>query len=377
MVKRSKKLRIGVIFGGRSGEHEVSIASAQSVMQALDKNKYEVIPIGITKLGQWVAGDRAAQFLKDGVQRLPFKTIFTPDPTEQKIVTVDDALQPTVQNQLDVIFPMVHGPYGEDGTLQGLLELANIPYVGAGVLGSAAAMDKIIQKQLTAQAGIPSVDYLAVRDSEWTSKPNEILQMIEDRFAYPIFTKPANLGSSVGIAKCHNHQELKQGIMEALRYDRKCVVEQGIEKAREIEVALLGNDAPQASVPGEIISSNEFYDYDAKYVDGKSREVIPADLPQGIVKQIQEYAVSSFVALELSGMARADFLVDPVTLAVYLNEINTIPGFTAISMYPKLWQGSGMPYPQLLDRLIELAIERHALKNKLITAYQPKNDWYK
>ncbi|OGY51803.1 MAG: D-alanine--D-alanine ligase A [Candidatus Buchananbacteria bacterium RIFCSPLOWO2_01_FULL_56_15] len=358
--KTQKKLTVGVIFGGRSGEHEVSLVSAASVIKALDKKKYRVVQIGIAKDGAWVT-------------QKPMAALKSGKPAKQ-----GSRLMPErVLNRCDVVFPVLHGSYGEDGTVQGMLEMANVAYVGGGVLGSAAAMDKVVQKQLCDQAGLPSVNYVWFLSKDWRKNKPAILQRINYKLRYPMFTKPANLGSSVGIGKCHDRQELIAGINDAARYDRKVIVEQGIEPMHEIEVAVLGNDHPRASVPGEIVSSNEFYDYDAKYVDGKSQAVIPAKLPQSVKREIQRIAVLAFKVLDLSGMARVDFLVKRGSYKVYLNEVNTIPGFTSISMYPKLWAASGVPYPQLLDRLITLALERYREKAALATSYRPKEDWYK
>ncbi|MFA6254532.1 MAG: D-alanine--D-alanine ligase family protein [Patescibacteria group bacterium] len=382
-ISKKNKIKVGVIFGGRSGEHEVSIVSAQSVMKALDRNKYEVIPIGVTKEGKWIAGPQAVQFLKEGLKKLPFKSVLTPDPTEKHLVKVKEKGLVPLKSQgssitnLDVVFPLIHGTYGEDGKLQGLLELANIAYIGAGVLGSALGMDKIVQKQLFAEVGLAITKYTWFLSQDWPRKRKNILSQLEKELKYPMFTKPANTGSSVGVGKCHNQKELILGIGDASQYDRKVIVEQGINNISEIEVAVLGNDNPKASVPGEIIASNEFYDYDAKYVDGKSQAIIPAKLPQAVVKKIQRMAVEAFKVLDLSGMARVDFLVTKGRYQIYLNEVNTIPGFTSISMYPKLWQASGLSYSDLLGELIKLAIERFKEKNKLKTSYQPKQDWYK
>ncbi len=380
---KKRKLSIGVIFGGRSGEHEVSIVSAQSVMKVLNREKYEVIPIGITKEGKWIAGPEAVKFLKEGIKKLPFKSVLPPDPTEKRLVRVKEkTLVPVSQQkqtftQLDVIFPLIHGTYGEDGKLQGLLELANIAYVGAGVLGSALGMDKIVQKQLFSQAGLLVTKYTWFLSQDWLKKRKSILSRLQRELKYPMFTKPANTGSSVGVGKCHNLKELILGISDAVRYDRKVIVEQGINNIHEIEVAVLGNNNPKASIPGEVIASNEFYDYDAKYVDGKSQAIIPAKLPKAVTKKIQNIAIAAFTALDLGGMARVDFFVSRATYKIYLNEVNTIPGFTSISMYPKLWKASGLAYSRLIDELIKLAIKRHQEKNTLATSYQPKQDWYK
>ncbi len=388
-----RKLQVGVLFGGRSAEHEVSLVSAASIIDALDKNKYDVIPIGITPQGKWLSSSDALQLLKSGQQldHQPEK-ILLPDPAHKSLVALADGASQGAS--LDVIFPVLHGTYGEDGTVQGLLELADIPYVGAGVLGSASAMDKVVAKQLFRQVQIPVAPDLWFLRKDFTARGKAIVAQIERKLGYPCFVKPANLGSSVGISKPHNRKELAEAIELAAQYDRKILVEKSIEHAREIEVSVLGNDEPIASLPGEIISSNEFYDYDAKYVDGKSTAIIPARLPKSVVKKVQEYAVRGFKVLDCAGMARVDLLVGQPpperpgragvrglagkkTNKIILNEINTIPGFTSISMFPKLWEASGISYPELLDRLIELALERHREKSSLRTAYKPKTDWYK
>jgi D-alanine-D-alanine ligase len=292
-------------------------------------------------------------------------------------MAINAEVSSSASKPVDVIFPLIHGTYGEDGTIQGLFELADIPYVGAGVLGSAVGMDKVIQKQILRQAKIPVTSDCSFLYEKYKANPKQYIASIERKLRYPMFVKPPNLGSSVGISKAHERRELIAAIDLASQYDRKVLVEQGVQNAREIECSVLGNDDPVASVPGEIIPSNEFYDYDAKYVDGKSRAEIPAKLPKPVVKKIQTYSTAAFRVLDCAGMARIDFLVTRKTNRIFLNEINTLPGFTSISMYPKLWQASGMTYPQLLDRLIELALERHATKSKLRTTYQPKSDWYK
>jgi D-alanine-D-alanine ligase len=370
-----RKLKIGVLFGGRSAEHEVSLVSAASVIEALDKNKYEVIPIGITPQGKWISSSDALRLLKTGrpLDNIPEK-ILLPDPARKSLVALADGMEAA---SLDVIFPVLHGTFGEDGTVQGLLELADIPYVGAGVLGSAVGMDKVIAKQLFRQVGLPVTPDVWFLEKEYTKRKKKIIGEVEKRLGYPCFIKPANLGSSVGITKAKDRKGLQEAIDRALQYDRKILVEKSIEKAREIEVSVLGNDDPIASVPGEIIPSGEFYDYDAKYIDGKSQSVIPAPLPKPVVKKLKEYAVRAFRAIDCAGMARVDFLVLRQRNKIFLNEINTIPGFTSISMYPKLWEASGIPYPELLDRLIELALERHADKSHRQTIYQPKKDWYR
>lgn len=376
-----KKIKIGVIFGGRSGEHEVSIVSAESVIKAIDKSKYEVVPIGITKKGQWIAGPDAVKFLKSGLKKLPFKSVLTTDPTDKRIVNVSQTSLAPVDKpslaKIDVIFPVLHGTYGEDGSIQGMLELANIAYVGSGVLGSALAMDKVVSKNIFKEAGFLVVPFTWFLSQEWEQNKQQVIRKVEKVLKYPVFVKPANLGSSVGISKVKNKVELIQAVQEAMAYDNKIIVEQGINNIREIEIAVLGNDKPGASVPGEIIPSNEFYDYAAKYIDGKSQEKIPADLPPVVIKKIQTLAVEAFKVLNLSGLARIDFLVEKKSNTVYINEANTIPGFTSISMYPKLWEKSGLSYTKLIDKLIALAIQKHKIKNRLKREFQPSQDWYK
>ena len=364
-----KKLRVGLIFGGRSGEHEVSLASARSVMANLDKERYEVVPIGITKDGSWHMGTEADRL--QGGQDIQGEigaaaqndattaVTLTGDPSLRRLIPVQGGEQLRDNGELDVIFPVLHGTYGEDGALQGMLEMANVPYVGCGVLGAALGMDKEKMKMLFQNIELPIIDYQVYRRNEWERTPESILDALEQHLGYPVFVKPANLGSSVGINKAHNRTELVDAMQVAAEYDSKIVVERGIN-CRELECAVLGNDEPLASVVGEVIASNEFYDYNAKYIDNKSQIIIPAPLPQGIAEQIRNEAVRAFLALDLSGLARIDFFLEKETNRVYINEVNTLPGFTEISMYPKLWEASGLPYAELLDRLIELARERHA-----------------
>jgi D-alanine-D-alanine ligase len=390
-----QKLRIGILFGGRSGEHEVSLLSAASVLKAIDKEKYEVVPIGITKDGRWLTAERAEDLLAGKLILEPrHLRAGDPDTTEAAAVLArgeaavvppepvhrQRGLMPFQTDALplrrasdrainvDVIFPVLHGTFGEDGTIQGLLELADIPYVGAGVLGSAAGMDKDIMKSLFLAAGLPIVKHITILRSEWNKDARKIEKTVSGKLKYPVFVKPANLGSSVGISKAHNRKELGPAIEEAARFDRKIVIEQGVggnkDKAREIECSVLGNDEPEASVPGEIVPVKEFYDYNAKYLDEGSQLIIPAKLTKAETKKVQELAMRAFKAVDCSGLARVDFLMDPKTQKIYLNEINTMPGFTAISMYPKLWAASGLEYPDLIDRLIQLAIERDEDKKK-------------
>lgn len=373
-----KRIRVGVIFGGRSSEHEVSLVSATAVMQALDKSKYEVVPIGITKEGTWLSSAKALSILKSGPAGGSIEEqILLPDPRSRGLVRIDQSLPAKPLRPLDVIIPVLHGPYGEDGTVQGLLELADIPYVGAGVLASAVGMDKVIQKQLFRQAGLPTVRDLWFLWPHYLSAGHSLLAQVERQIGYPCFVKPANSGSSVGINKALNRKQLEKCIRIAQRYDRKILIEQAVQNAREIEVSVLGNENPEASVPGEIIPCNEFYDYDAKYVDGASQTIIPAPLPARVAQRIRKMAIEAYRAIDCSGMARVDFLVVRGTNKIYLSEINTIPGFTSISMYPKLWEASGLSYPRLLDKLIQLAIKRHKTRSRLKTSYHPKETWFR
>jgi D-alanine-D-alanine ligase len=391
------KLKVGVLFGGRSGEHEVSLLSAASVIEAMDKKKYEVVPIGITKDGHWVTAAHAEQLLK-GNTPPEARQLRAGDPDATTAATVlshgEAIVVPPVPGgglapfqsgvphrrledravDVDIVFPVLHGTFGEDGTVQGLLELADLAYVGAGVLGSSAGMDKDVMKRLFREAGLPIVKHVTVLRSQWEQKRRPTQKLIESALKYPVFVKPANLGSSVGISKAHDVAELAVAMDEAARFDRKIVIEQGVGgkkgKARELECAVLGNDDPQASVVGEVIPIKEFYDYAAKYLEEGSKLVIPAKLTKAQIRQVQQMAVRVFQAVDCSGLGRVDFLMDPRSGKIFVNEINTLPGFTSISMYPKLWAASGIPYPQLIDRLIQLGLERH--KDKLRNRYTLK-----
>jgi D-alanine-D-alanine ligase len=388
-----KKLRVGILFGGRSGEHEVSLLSAASVLNAIDKNKFDVVPIGITKDGRWLTAEHAERLLHGkpheerhlragdpeatpgaAVLERGEAVVVPPEPVHR-----DQGLAPFQSDaptrraadraiNVDIIFPVLHGTFGEDGTIQGLLELADIAYVGAGVLGSAAGMDKDIMKSLFRAAGLPIVKHITILRADWDAEPKKTERRIEKVVKYPMFVKPANLGSSVGISKAHNSKELGPAIHEAAKFDRKIVIEQGVggskQKAREIECSVLGNDKPQASVPGEIVPGKEFYDYTAKYLDEGSQLIIPAKLTKAETKKVQDLAVKAFQAVDCAGLARVDFLMDPKTRKIYLNEINTMPGFTSISMYPKLWGATGVSYPELIEKLIQLGLDRHADKKK-------------
>ena len=399
-----KKLRIGVLFGGRSGEHEISLLSAASILKAIDRKKYEIVSLGITKQGQWVRDGEAQHLLTGEPAPTPLdvaeqsselaiaaavirsgEDLSIPPPvpralqsfqTIDLIASADSALafssSGTNPLGVDVVFPVLHGTFGEDGTIQGLLELADVAYVGSGVLGSSAGMDKDVMKRLFAAAGLPQTPHLALLRSEWKQDPKRCTKLIEKSLAYPVFVKPANLGSSVGISKVHDRSELAAAMDLAASFDRKLVIEQGVggpgAKPRELEVAVLGNDSPEASVVGEIVPGAEFYDYNAKYQSDASVPIIPAELTKSEAKQIREMAIAAFRACDCSGLARVDFLMEPKRKSqpsrIYLNEINTMPGFTQISMYPKLWAASGLPYKKLIDRLIQLAVERQKEKSQ-------------
>ena len=390
------KLRVGILFGGRSGEHEVSLLSAASVLQAIDKSKYDVVPIGITKDGRWLTSE-SAELLLHGKYAEPAASslragdpeatpgaallaqgeavIVPPEPVHRDAGMAPFRIEASALRRasdrainVDVIFPVLHGTFGEDGTIQGLLELADIAYVGAGVLGSSAGMDKDVMKSLFRAAGLPIVKHVTILRSQWEREPKKVQKLVVSKLKYPVFVKPANLGSSVGISKAHDRKELGPAIEEAARFDRKIVIEEGVggknRKAREIECSVLGNDDPKASVAGEIVPSKEFYDYDAKYLDEGSELIIPAKLPKQKQKEVQRLAVRAFQAVDCAGLARVDFLMDPRTGKMFVNEINTMPGFTSISMYPKLWAASGIEYAELIDRLIQLGLQRYDEKRQ-------------
>jgi D-alanine-D-alanine ligase len=393
----AKKLRVGVLFGGRSGEHEVSLLSAASILKSIDRRKFEVVPIGITKEGRWLtaadadslltgdqsavarrlrAGDPAAtpgaKLLHEGIPTLmapePAAKAGSIEPIAGQAPLTAQTIHPAA-SMLDVVFPVLHGTFGEDGTIQGLFELAGIAYVGSGVLGSSAGMDKDVMKRLFREAKLPIVKHVTLLRADWEKSPRKAVAQVEAALKYPVFVKPANLGSSVGISKVHDRKELGPALKLAAKYDRKLIVEQGVggktAKARELEVAVLGNDDPKASVVGEIVPGKEFYDYEAKYLSEGSVPVIPARLTKAESQQIREMAVAAFRACDLSGLSRVDFLMEPDgKRRIFLNEVNTMPGFTRISMYPKLWEATGVGYKDLITRLIELALERHAEKSR-------------
>ncbi|MDQ3486385.1 MAG: D-alanine--D-alanine ligase [Acidobacteriota bacterium] len=384
-----KRLRVGVLYGGRSGEHEVSLASAAAVFAHLDRTRYEPVPIRIEKDGRWSIAERPPATMSAGEvieqsrleahrpPRAGREVHLVAHPSDETILSIDrprashgdDGTQALVTGlNLDVIFPVLHGPFGEDGTIQGLLELASVPYVGAGVLASAVGMDKGMMKVVFAAHGLPVCPYSVVRAHEWASTRDRILADLESALGFPMFVKPANLGSSVGISKAKDATSLAAAIDLARSYDRRIIVEAAVAEAREIECAVIGNDDPEASVPGEVIPSREFYDYEAKYIDAASQTVIPADLPAATVAEVQRMSIEAFRSIDCAGMARVDFLLSRRDGAIFVNEVNTIPGFTTISMYSKMWTASGVEYPALLDRLIALALERHAARQQLRTS---------
>lgn len=357
-----KKVRVGVLFGGRSGEHDVSLRSAAAILDAIDGARYMVVPIGITRAGKWLLGEDALRLLagrhEDSVR-------------DRRVLRGDDSGMGTIFGgtlDVDIVFPVLHGTFGEDGTVQGLLELADIPYVGSGVLGSAAGMDKDVMKRLFREAKLPIVKHVIVERRRWKQDPEGIRKLVGRALEYPVFVKPANLGSSVGVAKVHDASDLSAGVNKAAKYDGKILVEQGVGgkkgKAREIECAILGNEDPKASVPGEIIPVKEYYDYGAKYLDEGSELRIPAKLTRAQEKKVRKCAIDAFRAVGCSGLARVDFLMDPGDGEIYLNEINIMPGFTSASMYPKLWETGGLPFPRLVDRLIRLGLDRFSASRR-------------
>lgn len=370
-ASRTKK-RVAVLFGGQSDEHDVSLRSAQTIIDALDPAKYDVIPLGITREGRWLAGDDPMQALTaaspmfqlkhggGGMENGGAASALISSPPSSALATHGGTSLPTeFAGSVDIVFPAIHGPMGEDGTVQGFLELTGVPYIGSGVLGSAAAMDKAFTKHLLTQAGLPQLPWVQVLRRDWELDPEAIEAMVEEKLGFPSFVKPANMGSSVGVSKARNAEELHAGLRTAALYDRKIVVEQGLN-AREIELAVLGNDDPIVSVAGEVVPAGEFYDYNAKYIDDDAQLLIPAEIAPDLLLQMQQMAIDAFHALDLAGMARVDFFVERETDRIFVNEVNTIPGFTSISMYPMLWQASGLPLGSLVERLIELGLERSA-----------------
>jgi len=367
----SPKIRLALLYGGRSGEHDVSIASATSVMQAIDREKYDVLPVYLTPEGRWLPGVEPARLTAGARPAAAPVALFSSDPQQPGLLPLSEAeVQPRRAQAVDVVFPLLHGTYGEDGTVQGLLELADVPYVGSGVLGSAAGMDKDVMKTLFAAAGLPVVPHLLVRRHDWERQPATVQERVLQALRLPVFVKPANLGSSVGISKVRDAAGLPEALDLACRYDRRVLVEQGLD-CREFECSVLGNDEPQASVIGEIVPSREFYDYQAKYSDDESSELrIPADIDAALADSLRAMAVTAFQAVDAAGLARVDFFFETRTGTPYVNEINTLPGFTTISMYPKLWEAEGLSYAQLIDNLVHLAIERHQDRQRSLTVYE-------
>jgi D-alanine-D-alanine ligase len=358
MTNEKKRLRVGVLFGGRSGEHEVSLASAASVIRGLDSEKYEAVPVGIAKDGRWLIGAGAQRLLPE-VLKTGQRVVLPADPNEAALLPLDQSRAGALR--VDVVFPVLHGTFGEDGTVQGLLDLAGLPYVGAGVLASSVGMDKDVQKRLFEQAGLPVAEFLAIPRSAWEKSRAKVLRAVERKFRFPLFVKPATLGSSVGMTKVHARAELPAALDLAAEFAQKIIVERAI-MGRELEVSVLGNEDPRASVPGEVIPHREFYDYAAKYLEEGTQLIIPARLTRAQARRLQDCAVRAFRAIECTGMARVDFFLERRTGRIYVNEINTIPGFTSISMYPKLWEASGISFQELVDRLIELALQQHREK---------------
>ena len=373
---KNKKTRVGIIFGGKSGEHEVSFCSAVSIISAINKEKYEVIPIGITKEGRWISPEESLYALQSGKIEGKTTNILINDSSGKSLMSIKNShsnqnLSPA-KNEIDVIFPVLHGPFGEDGTMQGMLELANIPYVGAGVAASAISMDKDIMKTIFKQKELPVLNWVTIKRNDWQKNSEHLMNMITQKIPYPLFVKPTNLGSSVGITKAHKRDELKFAIDLASDYDRKILIEQGLEDAREFECSILGNDEPQVSAVGEVVPAGEFYDYQSKYLDEKTQLIVPAQIPRKISGKIQKVALLAFKAVDAAGMARVDFLYSEKSKSIFLNEINTIPGFTKVSMYPRLWEASGLSYTNLIDKLIQLALDRYRDKNQNRTSYESK-----
>lgn len=372
------KLRVGVMFGGRSGEHEVSLMSARSILRALDPLKYTVTQIGLTYEGNWWVGEDVLEALSQNRIDQLSPAFIIPDPRWRGLYQIQHQAQGDLLQclaELDVVFPVLHGPFGEDGTVQGLLEMADMAYVGAGVVGSAVGMDKGVFKDVMRAHDIPVVDWMIVNRSQIEQDVEQVIQQAMRLADFPLFVKPANLGSSVGITRCNTRSDLFEGLYEAIRFDRRVLIEHGVAQAREIEISVLGNENPQVSLPGEVLPSREFYSYEAKYIDNRSQLLVPAPLSPELTRRIQDLAVRAYQAIDCAGMARADFLLEKGSSAgesgsLYLSELNTIPGFTNISMYPKLWEASGLAYPALVDRLIELAMERKHERDRIECRYR-------
>lgn len=365
----TEKMKLGILYGGRSGEHEVSLMSARSVLSVIDRSKFDIVEIGITRNGKWFVGDNLWDNLKNERYEGLLPAFLRPWPQDPGIYAQENG-QITLYSNLDVVFPVMHGTYSEDGTLQGLLELADIAYVGAGVLGSATCMDKGLFKDVMKTNGIPTLTYNVFNRTDIQTDMDACLKQAEAIASYPLFVKPANLGSSVGISKCTSRSDLLEGLMQASLYDRRILVEKGIDNPREIEVSVLGNESPKASIPGEVIPKDIFYTYKEKYINDTAELIIPAPIPEQTISRVQDLAIQAYKATDCAGMARVDFLLDRQSNELYLNEINTIPGFTKISMYPKLWEASGLPYRDLIEQLIDLALARKVQRDETIREYR-------
>lgn len=370
----SNKIRAAVVFGGRSGEHEVSIVSAKNIIEAMDKEKYDVIPIGITKDGRWLSGDNAISAFQSGdYSRLAEVSLNSKSGSNELLHFKDNTYE---KLHVDIFFPALHGPFGEDGTIQGLFEMANVPYTGCGVLASSVGMDKLMTKAVWEQAGLPIIPYVGVNKKAWDNDPDEVVRKVENELDYPVFVKPANMGSSVGITKVKSREDLRKAMDLACQFDHRILIEKGL-KIRELECAVLGNDDPRMAHVGEVLVGGEFYDYSDKYIDGKSSTQVPADIPRSLEKEVQDMALRAYKVLDCSGLARVDIFYDKHTKDLHLNEINTMPGFTSISMYPKMWAESGIPYAELIDKIIELGFERHKKKNEKKISFDDAGDWFK
>ncbi len=370
----SNKIRVAVVFGGRSGEHEVSIVSAKNIIEAMDPKKYDIIPIGITKEGKWLSGDNAISSFQEGNYSGLKEVVLNAKSGAHELLHLNEKTYEKIH--VDIFFPVLHGPFGEDGTIQGLFEMANVPYTGCGVLASSVGMDKLMTKAVWEEAGLPIIPYIGINKRAWEENPQEVMRRIENELDYPVFVKPANMGSSVGITKVKSNKQLKQAIEEACSFDHRILVEKGLE-IRELECAVLGNDNPKTAHVGEVLVGGEFYDYNDKYIDGKSRTQVPADISRHLEQQVQNMALRAYKVLDCCGLARVDVFYDKKTKDLRLNEINTMPGFTEISMYPKMWSKSGIEYEKLIDRIIELGFEQHVKKNEKKVSYERAGDWFK
>ncbi|MBN1494835.1 D-alanine--D-alanine ligase [Candidatus Peregrinibacteria bacterium] len=367
------KIRVAVIFGGRSGEHEVSVVSGTNIIESLDRNKYDVIPIGITKLGKWLAGEKAPEAFKKGDYSDLTQVTLNSESGKNELLHFKNGH--VERMKVDIFFPALHGPFGEDGTIQGLFEIANVPYTGCGVLASSVGMDKLVTKALWDQAGLPIVPYIGINKSSWKKSPKKIIKKILDELGMPVFIKPANMGSSVGISKVKKESELKRAIDLACEFDTRILIEKGLN-VRELECAVLGNDSPKAARVGEVLVGGEFYDYNDKYVNGVSKTRVPAEITPTLEKEVQKMALKAYKLLDASGLARVDMFLEKNTGKIYINEINTLPGFTSISMYPKMWNASGVTYKKLIDKIIELGFERYREKQQKKISFDEAGDWY-